>query len=40
MDLELVMCSNMKGYSRLVFEQTPYNLLDRRIENELLPMCQ
>jgi aryl-alcohol dehydrogenase-like predicted oxidoreductase len=25
---------------RIVSEQSPYNLLDRRIENELLPMCQ
>ena len=25
---------------RVVSEQSPYNLLDRRIENELLPMCR
>ena len=25
---------------RVVSEQSPYNLLDRRVENELLPMCR
>ena len=28
------------GYPRFICEQPPYNLLDRRIENEILPMCQ
>jgi aryl-alcohol dehydrogenase-like predicted oxidoreductase len=28
------------GLNRYVTEQSPYNLLDRRIENELLPMAQ
>ncbi len=28
------------GYQRVVTEQSPYNLLDRRIENELIPMAQ
>ena len=28
------------GYRRISAEQSPYNLLDRRIENELLPMAQ
>jgi len=35
-----IMISELKGYTRIVCEQPPYNLLDRRIENELLPMCQ
>ena len=29
-----------QGLVRVVSEQSPYNLLDRRIENELLPMCR
>lgn len=28
------------GLNRFVCEQPPYNILDRRIERELLPMCQ
>lgn len=28
------------GYPKFVCEQSPYNLLDRRIENEIVPMCQ
>lgn len=38
--MEAVMTSELKGYVRFVSEQPPYNLLDRRIENELIPMCQ
>ena len=38
--MEAVMASELKGYARLISEQPPYNLLDRRIENELVPMCQ
>ncbi len=38
--MEAVMVSETKGYARFVSEQPPYNLLDRRIENELVPMCQ
>lgn len=38
--MEAIMVSEMKGYARYVSEQPPYNLLDRRIENELIPMCQ
>ncbi|MCP4416043.1 MAG: aldo/keto reductase [Chloroflexi bacterium] len=38
--MEAVMVSELKGYVRFISEQPPYNLLDRRIENELLPMCQ
>ncbi len=38
--MEAIMMSELKGYARLVSEQPPYNLLDRRIENEVVPMCQ
>jgi len=38
--MEALMVSELKGYVRYVSEQPPYNLLDRRIENELLPLCQ
>lgn len=38
--MEAVMVSELKGYVRFASEQPPYNLLDRRIENELVPMCQ
>jgi 1-deoxyxylulose-5-phosphate synthase len=38
--MESLMASELKGYARFVSEQPPYNLLDRRIENELVPMCQ
>ena len=37
---ETVLVAEMKGYARVVSEQPPYNLLDRRIENELVPMCR
>jgi aryl-alcohol dehydrogenase-like predicted oxidoreductase len=38
--LEAVMTSEMRGLARFVCEQSPYNLLDRRLENESLQMCQ
>jgi aryl-alcohol dehydrogenase-like predicted oxidoreductase len=38
--LEGVRISEEQGLSRYVSEQPPYNLLDRRIENEVLPMCR
>lgn len=38
--MNAIMVSELKGYARIVCEQPPYNLLDRRIENELIPMCQ
>lgn len=38
--MEGVLTSERKGYARFISEQPPYNLLDRRIENELVPMCQ
>lgn len=37
--MEAIMVSELKGYARYISEQSPYNLLDRRIENELVPMC-
>lgn len=38
--MEAIMVSELKGYVRYIAEQPPYNLLDRRIENEVIPMCQ
>jgi aryl-alcohol dehydrogenase-like predicted oxidoreductase len=38
--MEGLMVSEAKGYARFVSEQPPYNLLDRRIENELVPLCE
>lgn len=38
--MNAIMVSELKGYARIVCEQPPYNLLDRRIENELIPMCE
>lgn len=38
--VEALLVSELKVYARFVSEQSPYNLLDRRIENELIPMCQ
>lgn len=38
--MEALMVSELKGIVRYVSEQPPYNLLDRRIENELVPLCQ
>jgi aryl-alcohol dehydrogenase-like predicted oxidoreductase len=32
--------SKWYGYPRFICEQPPYNLLDRRSENEIIPMCQ
>ena len=40
MVMEGVGLSTARGWARFVSEQPPYNLLDRRIENELVPMCQ
>jgi len=37
--MEALMTSELKGYVRFSSEQAPYNLLDRRIENELVPLC-
>lgn len=38
--MEALMVSEMRGYARYIAESPPYNLLDRRIENELVPLCQ
>ncbi len=38
--MEAIMVSELKGLVRFSSEQPPYNLLDRRIENELIPVCQ
>ncbi len=38
--MEALLVSEFKGYAKFVSEQPPYNLLDRRIENELIPMSQ
>jgi 1-deoxyxylulose-5-phosphate synthase len=37
--LEGVLTAELRGYVRFASEQPPYNLLDRRIENELVPMA-
>ena len=36
---EALMVSELRGHVRYVSEQPPYNLLDRRIENELVPLA-
>lgn len=38
--MHALMLSEMKQYVRFVNEESPYNLLDRRIENELVPLAQ
>lgn len=40
MVMESIGVSQARGWARYVSEQPPYNLLDRRIENELIPMCE
>lgn len=40
MVMEALGVSERYGYARYVSEQPPYNLLDRRIENELVPLAQ
>jgi aryl-alcohol dehydrogenase-like predicted oxidoreductase len=37
--MEALAASEQKGFARYVSEQPPYNLLDRRIENELVPLA-
>ena len=37
---ESIRISEKNQFSKIVTEQSPYNLLDRRIENELIPMCE
>src|SRR5438477_243860 len=38
--VESLWCSEKYSLNRFVTEQPPYNLLDRRIERELLPMLK
>src|SRR6266545_4834878 len=40
MVMEALMISGQQNLARYVSEQPPYNLLDRRIKNELVPLCQ
>jgi len=40
MVMEALAISERHGLARYVTEQPPYNLLDRRIENELIPLAQ
>jgi aryl-alcohol dehydrogenase-like predicted oxidoreductase len=40
MVMEGLSISEHFGWTRYVSEQPPYNLLDRRAENELIPLCQ
>jgi len=40
MVMEALSISEKYGLKRYISEQPPYNLLDRRIENELIPLCQ
>ena len=40
MVMEALSISERYGLNRYISEQPPYNLLDRRIENELIPLCQ
>jgi len=37
--MEALAISDRRGLARYCCEQPPYNLLDRRIENELVPLC-
>jgi aryl-alcohol dehydrogenase-like predicted oxidoreductase len=39
MVMEALAASERRGFARYVSEQPPYNLLDRRIENELVPLA-
>jgi 1-deoxyxylulose-5-phosphate synthase len=40
MVMEGLAISERYGWARYASEQPPYNLLDRRVENELIPLCQ
>ncbi|MCA0206258.1 MAG: aldo/keto reductase [Proteobacteria bacterium] len=37
--MEAVALADRRGWARPIVEQPPYNLLDRRVENELVPLC-
>jgi len=38
--VEALHIADRKGFPKFVCEQPPYNLLDRRVENEIVPMCR
>ena len=38
--VEAIKVSEARGYIQFVCESPPYNLLDRRVENEIVPACQ
>jgi len=38
--VEALSISDRHHYSKFICEEPPYNLLDRRIENEIIPMCR
>ena len=38
--MEALHISELRCYPYFISEQSPYNLLDRRIENELVPFCE
>ncbi|MBN1581927.1 MAG: aldo/keto reductase, partial [Anaerolineae bacterium] len=38
--MEAIAISEKLGLNRYISEQPPYNLLDRRVENELIPLAQ
>ena len=40
MVMEALATSERYNLARYISEQPPYNLLDRRVENELIPLCQ
>ncbi len=40
MVMEALAISEQRHLARYISEQPPYNLLDRRVENELVPLCQ
>jgi 1-deoxyxylulose-5-phosphate synthase len=40
MVMEALAISEKMGLARYISEQPPYNLLDRRIENELVPLAR
>ena len=39
MVMEALAISDRYGLARFISEQSPYNLLDRRVENEMIPLC-
>ena len=38
--VQSALLAEFKDLTRMVSEQVPYNLLDRRVENEILPACE